>query len=60
MLMTTSTKESLKIDSKAKFITDTLIKNGYTAYAVGGCIRDLMVEKYLKRKANTNDTDICT
>lgn len=52
--------ESIKIDNKAQWIIDVLTKNGYTAYAVGGCVRDLLMNKYLKQSMEVNDTDICT
>ncbi len=35
-------------------ICDNLIQSGYTAYAVGGCVRDLLLGKSI------NDIDICT
>lgn len=39
---------------KVKYIIDVLQKNGYNAYAVGGCIRDTIMNK------KPSDWDICT
>ena len=50
----------LDIDKKAKWILDTLNANSETAYAVGGCIRDLTMGKLLNKQIKQNDTDICT
>ena len=36
------------------YIIDTLNKNGYEAYFVGGCVRDKLLNR------NINDYDICT
>ncbi|MGL4573048.1 MAG: CCA tRNA nucleotidyltransferase [Clostridium sp.] len=44
----------IKLPTNVKFIINTLIKNGYEAYVVGGCVRDCI----LKRKPK--DWDICT
>ena len=44
----------MEIFDKAKPILDKLIKNGFQAYFVGGCVRD----KLLKRKIG--DIDIAT
>lgn len=42
------------IPEKVKYIIDTLCENGYNAYAVGGCIRDTIMNK------EPSDWDICT
>ena len=34
-----------QIPDKVQYIIDTLINNGYTAYAVGGCVRDMILGK---------------
>lgn len=47
-------KCNLEINEKALKIIEKLNKSGYEAYAVGGCIRDLIMGKI------PNDTDICT
>ncbi len=44
----------IEIPEIVKYITDILKKNGYSAYAVGGCIRDTIMEK------TPSDWDICT
>lgn len=38
----------------AQFIVDSLIDNGYEAYFVGGCVRDLLLNR------TPHDWDICT
>lgn len=43
-----------KIPEKVQYIIDTLIDNGYEAYAVGGCVRDMILGK------NPEDWDITT
>ena len=43
-----------QIDSHAKEIIDSLNKSGFKAYLVGGCIRDLVLEK------NPKDFDVVT
>lgn len=35
----------LKIPQKTEYVIDALIKNGYEAYIVGGCVRDMLLEK---------------
>ena len=47
---------NVKIDipEDVKFIINTLIKNGYEAYIVGGCVRDSILQKHPK------DWDITT
>lgn len=42
------------LDGGFKKICDILIQCGYSAYAVGGCVRDLLLGKSI------NDIDICT
>ena len=44
----------LTLPQDVKMITDRLNKNGYKAYAVGGCIRDCMMSR------TPSDWDICT
>ena len=44
----------IKIPCEVQFIIDTLETNGYEAYAVGGCVRDSLLEK------EPEDWDICT
>lgn len=44
----------------ASWIIDELIRDGFTAYAVGGCVRDMMMNKYLGYKILVHDIDICT
>ena len=44
----------LKIDSSAEKAINMLQNNGFKAYAVGGCIRDIIMEK------KPHDYDICT
>ncbi|NLO10287.1 MAG: CCA tRNA nucleotidyltransferase [Clostridiales bacterium] len=43
-----------QIPEKVQYIIDTLINNGSTAYAVGGCVRDMILGK------NPEDWDITT
>ena len=43
-----------QIDSHAREIIDNLIKSGFKAYLVGGCIRDLLLNK------NPKDFDVVT
>lgn len=45
---------TIKIPEHAQKAIDLLSQNGYTAYAVGGCIRDSFLEK------TPDDWDICT
>ena len=42
-----SLKETLNIDKNALYIINKLTENGFTACAVGGCIRDLLMNKHL-------------
>lgn len=42
------------IDNNAKYLIELLNRAGYEAYLVGGCVRDLMLDKSPK------DWDICT
>lgn len=56
----TKTRENIHIDNKAQWIMDILYKNGYTAFAVGGCVRDLLMNKYFDHDTKVNDTDLCT
>lgn len=35
----------LKIPEKTEYVINTLIKNGYEAYIVGGCVRDMLLGK---------------
>lgn len=44
----------------ATWILKILNSRGHTAYAVGGCIRDLMMNKYLNANVFVHDIDICT
>ncbi len=44
----------LKIDSSAEKAINMLQSSGYKSYAVGGCIRDIIMEK------KPHDYDICT
>lgn len=44
----------------ATWILKVLNSNGHTAYAVGGCIRDLMMNKILNKNIDVHDIDICT
>lgn len=44
----------INIPSKVEFIINTLEKNGYEAYVVGGCVRDSLLGK------EPHDFDICT
>ena len=34
-----------KIPTKTGYILDTITKNGYEAYIVGGCVRDILLNK---------------
>ena len=43
-----------KIPKKALFVIDRLTKNGYKAYIVGGCVRDILLGK------TPNDFDVTT
>lgn len=43
-----------QIPEKVLYIIDTLIENGFEAYAVGGCVRDIILDK------NPKDWDITT
>ena len=45
---------NIKIPEEVQYILNTLEKNGYEAYAVGGCVRDSLLGKEPK------DWDICT
>ena len=45
---------ALKISKEVSYVTDTLEKAGFEAYLVGGCVRDLIMEKEPK------DWDITT
>lgn len=45
---------SIKLPEDVKFIIKTLIKNGYEAYIVGGCVRDSIIGR------NINDWDMTT
>lgn len=44
----------INIPTDVQKIIDTLYKNGYNAYIVGGCVRDSIMRK------NPSDWDICT
>ena len=44
----------IKVPNEAQYIIDTLEKNGYEAYVVGGCVRDAVLGKEPK------DWDVCT
>ncbi len=46
--------DNIKIDKNAKFIIDVLIDNGFKAFVVGGCVRDILMKKKPK------DFDIAT
>ncbi len=35
----------LKIPQKTEYVISTLVKNGYEAYIVGGCVRDMLLGK---------------
>ena len=35
----------LKIPEKIEYVINTLLKNGYEAYIVGGCVRDMLLGK---------------
>ena len=45
---------NIKIPDEVQYIIYTIEKNGYEAYAVGGCVRDAILQK------EPNDWDICT
>ncbi|PIR44565.1 MAG: hypothetical protein COV10_03615 [Candidatus Vogelbacteria bacterium CG10_big_fil_rev_8_21_14_0_10_51_16] len=47
-------KPNITIPSKIKAVADTLERNGYSAYFVGGCVRDLLLSREPK------DWDITT
>lgn len=55
-----SDKIELKIDRRAEYVIDVLMKHGYDAYVVGGCVRDLLLNKLFNEKAVVHDWDICT
>lgn len=44
----------LKIPSKIEYVIDTLCENGFEAYIVGGCVRDMLMGK------EPNDFDVTT
>ncbi|KJZ85377.1 Transcriptional regulator, RpiR family, partial [Clostridium sp. IBUN13A] len=44
----------LKIPSDVQYIINVLIENGYEGYMVGGCVRDLLINR------EPNDYDITT
>lgn len=44
----------LKLPQKIKYVIGTLEKNGYSAYIVGGCVRDMLL------KSVPNDYDVTT
>ena len=46
--------EKLNIPEDVLFIIDTLSSNGFSAYCVGGCVRDVLMKK------EPADWDICT
>ncbi len=45
---------NINLPTNVSFIIDTYKKNGFSAYAVGGCVRDALLGK------NPTDWDICT
>lgn len=51
---------NVDIDSKAKYIIDILINNGFEGYLVGGCVRDMLIGSMNNSIPNVNDWDICT
>ena len=44
----------IKLPTDVRMIIDRFEKNGFSAYAVGGCVRDSLLQK------EPNDWDICT
>ncbi|MBR4909744.1 MAG: CCA tRNA nucleotidyltransferase [Clostridia bacterium] len=44
----------LKMPQNVRFIIDTLNENGFSAYMVGGCVRDLLLHN------DPHDYDVCT
>lgn len=50
----------LEIDKRAEFIVDTLIDNGFSAYVVGGSVRDMLMNRELGTNRLVNDWDIAT
>ena len=44
----------IKLRTDVRMIIDRFEKNGFSAYAVGGCVRDSLLQK------EPNDWDICT
>ena len=34
-----------EIPIKIKYVIDTLLENGFEAYIVGGCVRDILLKK---------------
>ena len=44
----------IEIPERVQSIIDTLVENGYEAYAVGGCVRDSLIGR------TPNDWDITT
>ena len=44
----------IDLDKNASFLIETLIKNGFDAYAVGGCVRDYLLSRPI------SDVDITT
>ena len=44
----------IKMPVDVRMIIDRIEKNGFSAYAVGGCVRDSLLQK------EPNDWDICT
>ncbi len=44
----------MELDKNAGYLIGRLMENGFSAYAVGGCVRDMLLKK------NLNDWDICT
>ena len=44
----------INIPQHALQLVEILVKNGYKAYVVGGCVRDSILNK------NPDDWDICT
>ena len=35
----------IKIPKEVQYVTDTITKNGFEAYIVGGCVRDMLMGK---------------
>ena len=48
------------IPKEINLILEKLDKNGYEAYAVGGCVRDLVLSEIEGRDTNPKDWDITT